>query len=73
MRRCNGLAIFQPYYVSNQRVLRDRSNDRPVMLNSANARVAIGGAFIIDQLQLGQLYQIESNVNLGEAAHENAW
>ncbi|RTF26689.1 transporter substrate-binding domain-containing protein, partial [Serratia marcescens] len=106
----HGLAISQPYYVSNLRVLRDRSNDRPVMLNSANARVAIGAltdmqsggalqavasqiqrydnnlqavysllngssdyfiadeasaSFIIDQLQLGQLYQIESNENLG--------
>lgn len=106
----HGLEISQPYYVSNLRVLRDRSNDRPVMLNSANARVAIGAltdmqfggalqavasqiqrydnnlqavysllngssdyfiadeasaSFIIDQLQLGQLYQIESNENLG--------
>lgn len=106
----HGLAISQPYYVSNLRVLRDRSNDRPVMINSANARVAIGAltdmqsggalqavasqiqrydnnlqavysllngssdyfiadeasaSFIIDQLQLGQLYQIESNENLG--------
>lgn len=104
------LKISQPYYVSNLRVLRDRSNDRQVMLNSANARVAIStltdmqagnalkavsshvqrydnnlqavyallngssdyfiadeasASFIIDQLQLGQLYQIESTVNLG--------
>ncbi|WP_095096289.1 ATP-binding protein [Serratia ficaria] len=105
-----GLKISQPYYVSNLRVLRDRSNDRPVMLNSAKARVAISAltdmqagsalqraasqvqrydnnlqavyallngssdyfiadeasaSFIIDQLQLGQLYQIESAENLG--------
>lgn len=106
----HGLKISQPYYVSNLRVLRDRSNDRKVMLNSANARVAIStltdmqagnalktvsshvqrydnnlqavyallngssdyfiadeasASFIIDQLQLGQLYQIESTLNLG--------
>ncbi|QJW57058.1 Virulence sensor protein BvgS [Serratia plymuthica] len=104
------LKISEPYYVSNLRVLRDRSNDRRVMLNSADARVAIStltdmqagnalkavsshvqrydnnlqavyallngssdyfiadeasASFIIDQLQLGQLYQIESTVNLG--------
>ncbi|MGB8666580.1 MAG: transporter substrate-binding domain-containing protein [Serratia inhibens] len=104
------LKISQPYYVSNLRVLRDRSNDRQVMLNSADARVAIStltdmqagnalkavsshvqrydnnlqavyallngssdyfiadeasASFIIDQLQLGQLYQIESTINLG--------
>ncbi|WP_261242324.1 ATP-binding protein [Serratia entomophila] len=104
------LKISQPYYVSNLRVLRDRSNDRPVMINSADARVAIStltdmqagdalrqvaaqvrrydnnlqavysllngssdyfiadeasASFIIDQLQLGQLYQIESAENLG--------
>lgn len=106
----HNLKVSQPYYVSNLRVLRDRSNDRQVMLNSANARVAIStltdmqagnalkavsshvqrydnnlqavyallngssdyfiadeasASFIIDQLQLGQLYQIESTVNLG--------
>ncbi|MBL1188696.1 histidine kinase, partial [Escherichia coli] len=106
----HGLKISQPYYVSNLRVLRDRSNDRKVMLNSANARVAIStltdmqagnalktvsshvqrydnnlqavyallngssdyfiadeasASFIIDQRQLGQLYQIESTLNLG--------
>lgn len=106
----HGLKISQPYYVSNLRVLRDRSNDRKVMLNSTNARVAIStltdmqagnalktvsshvqrydnnlqavyallngssdyfiadeasASFIIDQLQLGQLYQIESTLNLG--------
>ncbi|MFI8415432.1 ATP-binding protein [Serratia sp. NPDC078593] len=104
------LHTSQPYYISNLRVLRDRANKRPVMLNSSNARVAISmltdmqtgpalqavtshiqrydnnlqavyallngdsdyfiadeasASFIIDQLQLGQLYQIESSVNLG--------
>lgn len=104
------LNISRPYYVSNLRVLRDRNNDRRVMLSSADARVAISpltdmqagnalkavsshvqrydnnlqavyallngssdyfiadeasASFIIDQLQLGQLYQIESTVNLG--------
>ncbi|MGG4622762.1 ATP-binding protein [Serratia odorifera] len=106
----HGLTLSQPYYVSNLRVLRDRANKRQVMLNSADARVAIGAltdmqagsalqavtshlqryennlqavyallngssdyfiadeasaSFILDQLQLGQLYQIESSVNLG--------
>ncbi|MBS0974523.1 DUF4381 family protein [Serratia rubidaea] len=102
--------LSQPYYVSNLRVLRDRNNQRPVMLNSPTARVAVtaltdmqagaalrgvtsqvqrydnnfqavyallngsddyfiadeaSASFIIDQLQLGQLYQVESSVNLG--------
>ncbi|QNK31369.1 transporter substrate-binding domain-containing protein [Serratia sp. JUb9] len=104
------LQLSHPYYASNLRVLRDRNNNRPVMLNSATARVAIGAltdmqagtalqgvtsqvqrydnnfqavyallngsddyfiaddasaSFIIDQLQLGQLYQVESAINLG--------
>ncbi|MCS3409609.1 transporter substrate-binding domain-containing protein [Serratia sp. AKBS12] len=106
----HGLSLSQPYYISNLRVLRDRANKRQVMLNSADARVAIGAftdmqagsalqaltshlqrydnnlqavyallngssdyfiadeasaSFIIDQLQLGQLYQIESAIDLG--------
>lgn len=99
-----------PYYVSNLRVLRNRQNNRSIMLNSENARIAISkitgmqaydeinsqtanvrlfdsnlqavysllngtndyfiadetsASFIIDQLQLGQIYQVESAIKLG--------
>ncbi|CNH76170.1 putative virulence sensor protein [Yersinia intermedia] len=104
------LFISKPYFVSKLLVLRSRQNSRQVMLNSADARIAISkmagmqlvdeiqnkiphnqlfdnnlqaiysllnglndyfiadetsASFIIDQLQLGQIYQVESDIKPG--------
>lgn len=105
-----GMWASKPYYISPLRVLRNRQNNRQIMVNSHDAQIAISkmtgmqaydrirkltpdihlfdnnlqavysllngksdyliadeasASFIVDQLQLGQIYRIESVLDFG--------
>lgn len=105
-----GMWASAPYYISPLRVLRNRQNNRQIMVNSQDAQIAISkmtgmqaydrirkltpdvhlfdnnlqavysllngksdyliadeasASFIVDQLQLGQIYRIESALDFG--------
>lgn len=106
----DGLHATQPWYSSPLRIYRNRSNQRPVMFNSDDARIAIGkqtlalvngsfarkhrwqpldsdlqalytllnqqsdyvvadetsAGFLLNQLQQGQIYQLESALEPGQ-------
>lgn len=106
----SGMWASKPYYISPLRVLRNRQNNRQIMVNSRDAQIAISkmtgmqaydrirkltpdihlfdnnlqavysllngksdyliadeasASFIVDQLQLGQIYRIESTLDFG--------